>query len=392
MNLRRALSYATLGVGAAAVTNAALRRDAGDLPPALDGMQRTYRWRGMNVSYTEAGDPDDPDLVLLHGLNAAASSGEWRAVFDELAEEYHVVAPDLPGYGRSDRPPIRYSAALYEAFVESFLGEFGDADGDSDADDGPAVLASSLSAAYAVAAAESVPVSRFVLVCPTTTTGPGGGTWVRELVRAPLVGEALFNVVTARPSMDYFNADHGYADPDGPDEEWREYEWQTAHQENARFAPAAFLAGDLDSEIDLAGGLSALDVPTTIVWGRETDLTPLSAGRELAEAAGVELLVFDRAKLLPHVERADAFLDYVLDGELPDDHSVIREYDPSEEGDGSDRAGPTIEIGESSDGGNEDEEDGRDDEPDGEANGDESEDEPEDETDGDGADDEADEE
>lgn len=347
MNLRRTLSYATLGIGAAAVTNAALRRDAGDLPPALDGMQRTYRWRGMNVAYTEAGDPDDPNLVLLHGLNAAASSGEWRAVFDELAEEYHVIAPDLPGYGRSDRPPVRYSAALYEAFVESFLGEFGDgADGE-----GPAVLASSLSASYAVAAARHVPVSRFVLVCPTTSTGPGGGTWVRELVRAPLVGEALFNVVTSEPAIEYFNADHGYADPDGPDEEWAEYEWQTAHQENARFAPAAFLAGDLDSELDLAGTLADLDVPTTIVWGRETDLTPVEQGEELARAAGAELLVFDRAKLLPHVERADAFLDYLLEGELPDDYSVIREYDPSEsageeaaedeESDGTDDEGDT---------------------------------------------------
>ena len=174
MKLRRALSYVTLGIGAAAAGNALLRRDAGDLPPALDGMQRTYRWRGMNVGYTEAGDPDHPDLVLLHGLNAAGSSGEWRGVFDALSEEYHVIAPDLPGYGRSDRPPIRYSATLYEAFVEAFLGEFGDDD------DGPAVIASSLSASYAASAAQTVPISRFVLVCPTTTTGPGGGTWVRE--------------------------------------------------------------------------------------------------------------------------------------------------------------------------------------------------------------------
>ena len=323
MKLRRALSYVTLGIGAAAAGNALLRRDAGDLPPALNGMQRTYRWRGMNVAYTEAGDPDDPDLVLLHGLNAAGSSGEWRGVFDELAEEYHVIAPDLPGYGRSDRPPIRYSATLYEAFVEAFLGEFGD-------DDGPAVIASSLSASYAVAAAPTVPVSRFVLVCPTTTTGPGGGTWVRELVRAPLVGEALFNAVSSKPAIEYFNADHGYADPDGPDEEWAEYEWRTAHQENARFAPAAFLAGDLDTELDLGGTLAELDVPATIVWGRETELTPVSQGEELARAAGAELLVFDRATLLPHVERADAFLEYVLAGTLPDDYSVIREYDPSE--------------------------------------------------------------
>lgn len=324
MNLRRALSYAGLGIGAAAVTDSVLRSRAGDLPPALDGLQRTYRWRGMDVAYTEAGDADDPNLVLLHGLNAAASSGEWRNVFEALSEEYHVIAPDLPGYGRSERPPVRYSAAFYEEFVEDFLGEFDD-DGDL------TVLASSLTASYAVQAAATVDVSRFVLVCPTTTAGPGGQqTWVRELVRLPLVGQSLFNLVTSKPAIEYFNADHGYADPGGPDEAWQEYEWKTAHQENARFAPAAFLAGDLNSQLDLGSALAALDTETTLVWGRETELVPVEAGKTLAAAAGVELLVFDRAKLLPHVERADALLDYVLDGELPDDFSVIREYDPEE--------------------------------------------------------------
>ena len=322
MKLRRALSYAGLGIGAAAATDAVLRSKAGDLPPALDGLQRTYRWRGMDVAYTEAGNADDPDLVLLHGLNAAASSGEWRAVFDALSENYHVVAPDLPGYGRSDRPPVRYSAAFYEEFVTDFLAEFAD-DGDL------TVLASSLTAAYAVTAAETVDVSRFVLVCPTTTAGPPGQKqWVRELVRLPLVGQTLFNLVTSKPAIEYFNADHGYADPDGADEEWTEYEWQTAHQENARFAPAAFLAGDLNSQLDLGSALAGLDTETTLVWGRETELTPVASGTTLAETAGVELIVFDRAKLLPHVERADAFLDYVLDSELPEDFSAILEYDP----------------------------------------------------------------
>lgn len=331
MNLRRALSLTTLGIGATAVTNTALRRGSGDLPPALDGMQRTYRWRGMNIAYTEAGDPQNPDVVLLHGLNAAGSAGEWRNVFGDLAEEYHVVAPDLPGYGRSDRPPIRYSAALYEDFTEAFIDEFGDSETDTGkTDEGPTVFASSLSASYAVAAATNVSLSRFVLVCPTSTTGPGAGTYVRELIRAPLVGEALFNAVTSKPAIDYFNADHGYADPDAPETEWQEYEWETAHQENARFAPAAFLAGDLDSELEVGAALADLEIPTTIIWGRESELTPVSQGREIAAAAGAELLVFDRAKLLPHVERADAFVQYVLADELPDDYSVVREYDPSE--------------------------------------------------------------
>lgn len=319
MKLRRALGFAALGIGAAVATNAALERSADELQPALDGMQRSYRWRGMDVSYTEAGDPEDPDLVLVHGLNAAASAGEWRAVIDALSEEYHVVAPDLPGFGNSERPPLRYSAALYEDFLAEFLAEFEE----------PAVLASSLSGAYVTAVAENLDLSRLVLVCPSTTAGPSEPKpWLRELIRLPLVGQLAFNLVTSKRAIRYFNADHGYADPDDVDEEWEAYEWQTAHQPNARFAPASFVSGYLNSELDLATALADLDVPVTILWGREADISPVSQGTEIAEAADCELVVFDDAKFLPHVERADAVLDYVLDGDLPDDESAVVEYDP----------------------------------------------------------------
>ena len=64
-----------------------------------------------------------------------------------------------------------------------------------------------------------------------------------------------------------------------------------------------------------AGSLADLDVPVTIVWGREADLTPLAYGRDLAEAADARLVVFEEARLLPHVEHADRFLE-LLEEEL----------------------------------------------------------------------------
>jgi len=310
MKLRNLAGSALLGVGAVAALNTGLRYE-GELESPLDGDDGVFRWRGMDVAYTEAGDPDDTDLVLLHGINAAGSAGEWRGVFDDLAEEYHVVAPDLPGYGRSDRPPLRYSAALYEDFVHDFLLEFEE----------PAVVASSLSAAYAARAAsggeseaDDVALRGFVGVCPTTVAGPSPPkSWLRELVRAPLVGDALFNLITSKPSIRYFNADHGYDDPTSPSEEWIDYEWRTTHVENARFAPASFISGYLNSDLDLAAALADLDVPPTIVWGREAEVSPLTEGRELADASGARLVVFDRAKLLPHVEHPERFVETVAE-------------------------------------------------------------------------------
>ncbi len=301
MRLRTLAGAALLGTAAVTGANRGLRYQ-GELESPLDGDACTFRWRGMDVHYTEAGDPDDPDLVLLHGMNAAGSAGEWRAVFADLADDYHVVAPDFPGFGLSDRPPLRYSAALYEDFVADFLDEF----------DAPAVVASSLSAAYAAAA--DVELTGFVGVCPTTVAGPSPPKpWLRELLRSPLAGTALFNLIASKPSIRYFNADHGYYDTANATDEWIDYEWRTAHVENARFAPASFVSGYLNSDLDLAAALAALDVPPTIVWGREAEVSPLADGRELADASRARLVVFDRTRLLPHVEYPDRFVDTVLE-------------------------------------------------------------------------------
>ena len=57
---------------------------------------------GMNVFYREAGSPDAPTLLLLHGF--PTSSHMFRDLIPLLADRFHIVAPDLPGFGRTDMP------------------------------------------------------------------------------------------------------------------------------------------------------------------------------------------------------------------------------------------------------------------------------------------------
>ncbi|MGI1849975.1 alpha/beta fold hydrolase [Rhodococcus sp. SJ] len=65
---------------------------------------RTETIDGLDVSYREAGDPGAPALVLLHGF--PSSSHMFRHLLGELADEYHLVAPDHIGFGRSAMPPV----------------------------------------------------------------------------------------------------------------------------------------------------------------------------------------------------------------------------------------------------------------------------------------------
>ena len=57
---------------------------------------------GFNIFYREAGPRDAPAILLLHGFPSA--SHMFRDLIPELADRFHVIAPDLPGFGQSDMP------------------------------------------------------------------------------------------------------------------------------------------------------------------------------------------------------------------------------------------------------------------------------------------------
>jgi pimeloyl-ACP methyl ester carboxylesterase len=63
---------------------------------------RTVKVDGTNIFYREAGHKDAPTLLLLHGL--PSSSRMFQALLIRLADKYHLIAPDYPGYGHSDWP------------------------------------------------------------------------------------------------------------------------------------------------------------------------------------------------------------------------------------------------------------------------------------------------
>ncbi|WP_417421681.1 alpha/beta fold hydrolase [Halomonas sp.] len=78
----------------------------------------------VDVFYREAGDPAAPTVLLLHGF--AASSYMWRDVIAALADEYHVVAPDLPAFGFTRSPPrgqYEYTFANLTKTIDQFTDQ-----------------------------------------------------------------------------------------------------------------------------------------------------------------------------------------------------------------------------------------------------------------------------
>lgn len=311
---------AILGSGAALLgANAALTATAPELQPVLPGDVKRYSWRDGEIGYSVRGT--GTPLLLLHGIYATACGYEMRRVFAPFAERYRVYCPDLLGFGLSDRPAMAYTPAVYMQMIRDFVQ---DVIGRS-----CNVVASSLTGAYVTQLAFDHPglFRRVVLSCPAgleqlaDTTPSRVTTGAYDLVRSPVVGQALFNALVSKPSLRYYLKKQSYYDPSLVTEEMVAYYHIAAHQKNARYAPAAFVGQQLNFSIRRAFG--NLTQPVLVVWGANAVIAPIKYAqtfRRVNRRARLEIL--DECGAVPHDEQSARFVSLVSDWlTLPDDEA-----------------------------------------------------------------------
>ena len=85
---------------------------------------RSAKVDGLSIFYREAGPPGAPTLLLLHGL--PSSSRMFEPLLTRLADSYHMVAPDYPGFGHSDAPPAGEFAYTFDT-IASVMNHFTEA-------------------------------------------------------------------------------------------------------------------------------------------------------------------------------------------------------------------------------------------------------------------------
>jgi len=85
---------------------------------------RTANIEGLDIYYRETGNSDNPTVILLHGF--PTSSHMFRTLIPKLADDYHVIAPDYPGYGNSPMPLVGefdYTFEHMAAIVEQLISK-----------------------------------------------------------------------------------------------------------------------------------------------------------------------------------------------------------------------------------------------------------------------------
>lgn len=103
-NIVKGVTGAAMALGLAAGGSAEARSAAESSPSTPTVLYRSVQVDGTSIFYREAGRPDAPTLLLLHGF--PSSSRMFEPLLSRLAAQYHLIAPDYPGFGFSDAPGI----------------------------------------------------------------------------------------------------------------------------------------------------------------------------------------------------------------------------------------------------------------------------------------------
>ncbi len=212
----------------------------------------------------------------MHSFAPGASSYEWRKNVDALAGQFRVYALDLLGFGLSDRPAIDYSAETYIDLLGDFLKEV--------VGQPAVVVAHGLSGAYAVTCAYRRPqlFEKLILVSPPVAlleeyTPDILHTALKVVLKAPIVGESIYNLLTSRRAIQDYYDRQGYHNPGLITDQLVEYVFNSAHQENSHYPAISLWGKELAANIQEP--LARLRVPVTAIWGREEAQQPGEASR-----------------------------------------------------------------------------------------------------------------
>jgi len=259
---------------------------------------------GVRIHYQEAGDENAPPIILIHGF--ISSNLVWNEVFLPLANAgFRVIAPDLPGYGYSDKPSDgRYTIDAQAYAVLALMDRLGI--------DQATIVGASYGGAVAATIALDYPerVTSLVLVGAVSNDQPKKKLLLR-LASVPVLGDIATPLflgsrwILRKRTQDVYRR-LGYP-LDERKLEARHHLLETANTHRAMIRTIRRWHADRISR-----EASLIRQPTLLVWGEEDTHIPISEAFRLREAIpNSRLVVFRRCGHLPPTEYPEKFVEVV---------------------------------------------------------------------------------
>jgi len=224
------------------------------------------------VYVSESGEQNDHTVVLVHGVSEQASD-DWKNVVDIVNDSFHVIALDLPGFGRSEKKDVAYSIEKYASFLNWFI--------ETHTKKPISLVGHSLGGAISLFYAGTYPnnINRMII-----TDVPGilhRSAYFTSFIRlspgaqntdsaAPLNGlEQVFKALIIR-------IDEVFAPDDFK-------QWLNAGiiRNRTKENDARIVAGLSLIDTDFSEQINNISVPTNIIWGKNDSIAPIRTARLL---------------------------------------------------------------------------------------------------------------
>jgi pimeloyl-ACP methyl ester carboxylesterase len=272
------------------------------LAPALSATRSNFHTRsGVKMAFYADTSADGIPLLLVHSINAAPSAMEMKPLFEYFRSTRPVYAPDLPGFGASERKDRDYSPQFFAETLCNFIEDIGARKID--------VVALSLSSEFAARAAGLAPelFRSLALISPTGFSerppmNEATGARIVRVLRTPLLGTGLFRLLTVKPSIRHFLGLNFH----GPvSAEMVDYATTTAHRPGAIHGPRAFLSGKL-FDADATRALYApLQLPGLVIYDQDPNVRFDRLPGFVEEHANWRAVRIAPTLGLPHFEKLD---------------------------------------------------------------------------------------
>jgi 2-hydroxy-6-oxonona-2,4-dienedioate hydrolase len=248
---------------------------------------------GCTIRYLDYGLPDDDILILLHGIGASAE--RWSRVIPSFSRYFHVIIPDIVGFGYSDKPAVEYTMDFYVDFFKEFL--------DNLRISCASIIGSSFGGHVATefAIRFNNTVEKLVLVSPAGMMKTSTPTLDRYIMAA--LYPVYEHVYEAFREMAY--------DSEAVSEEIVMDFVNRMRLTNAKYAFMSTVLG-IRYAPKLRGRLSNILAPTLLVWGKNDRMIPLQFAQEYEEIPRSELVVIEDCGHTPYVEKPEIFNKIVL--------------------------------------------------------------------------------
>jgi pimeloyl-ACP methyl ester carboxylesterase len=285
---------------------------------ALGQYAQTIQLPDQNLKlfcYT-AGKEHAPAMLLLHGLGDEADT--WRHLVLPLAEHFRIIAPDLPGFGRSEKPARQYSLAFFQQAMLELLEVL--------QIPSAIVVGNSLGAMIAQAIALENPkqTSGLVLIDGSQWMPKQSLRFENLLFMIPGVGEWLYNRLRLDPQAAYKSLYPYYADINHLAKSERDFLFRRVNervwddrQRQAYFSALRLMAWYvMQNNTNIKSRLSGMDVKTLIIWGEEDHLMPVENAHALADhLPNARAVILKKTGHVPQQENPEETLNTILGDE-----------------------------------------------------------------------------